>query len=209
MGAQKSTKPALWIAGLMFIAAGAAASAFAQNRATDGPGRAGIFRSASDGSITLLDMDLNCESKKGTANSGPTGKYDSCSDIPVVVLESPNGSQCWSHLPYNRLVVHRNDKGGNPRDVVIEWQLLQTDRFKFDTSKRGIDLKPTQQNSTGPKIDPEKDHFADLNVSEKRIKWKLNGKAPIGFKFDHDAQVIRKADNLLCTAIDPLITNAD
>jgi hypothetical protein len=205
----KSTKHALWVAGLTFIVAGAAATAFAQSRATDFPGRAGIFSSAADGSITLLDMDLNCESKQGGGSAGPTGKHDSCSDIPVIVLESTNGSQCWSHLPYNRLVVHRKNKGGNPRDVVIEWHLLQTDRFKFDTSKRGIDLKPTKQNSTGPDIDPEKDHYADRNVSEKRIKWKLNGTAPKDFKFGHDAQVIRKADNLPCTAIDPLITNAD
>ena len=101
MGMFKPTKPALWITALMFIAAGAVASAFAQNRATDSPGRAGIFRSATDGSITLLDMDLNCESKQPSGSSGPTGKYDSCSNIPVIVLESPDGSQCWSHLPYN------------------------------------------------------------------------------------------------------------
>lgn len=192
-----------------FALVAAASTAFAQ------PSR-GIQESAgilvrsmgSSTTITLTGLDYHCESKQGSGSHGPTGKYDDCTGIPVVVLED-GGGECWSFLPYNRLVVHRKDKTGTARDVDIEWQLQQTDRFKFDTSKPGIDLKPTPQTSTGSAIDPQPNYYVQQSVTDKKIKWRLKGNAGIDFKFDHDAQVIRTADNHACLKVDPLITNAD
>lgn len=193
---------------LGLAALSACSSVVGQGR-DDSQGGTTVLRLAADGSISFKGLEFHCEGKQGGGGGGPTGKFDDCSDIPVVILESADLSKCWTLLPYNKLVVHRKDKNGTPRDVVIEWRLLQTDRFAFDTGKRGIDLKRTPQGPIGVPVDPEANHYADLNVSAKRIKWKLKGGAPIGFVFDHDAQVVRIRDNLACTAIDPLITNAD
>ena len=193
---------------LMLIAA--AASACAQNPSTGDQGRIGIFLGPLGGSttITLTGMNYHCESKQGGGGNGPTGKFDDCKGIPVIVLEDSAG-ECWSFLPYNQLLVHRKDKDGDPRDVEIEWQLQQTDRFKFDTGNRGIDLKPTKQTMAGPVVNPEANHYSRQSPSEKKITWTLKGNAQIDFKFDHDAQVVRSADGHLCKKVDPLITNAD
>jgi hypothetical protein len=132
--------------------------------------------------LTVAEGQFHCKGPTGSSN------YVKCTDIPVIVLLTPEGG-CIVHVPYHELVVH-----SKKAETKVTWNLIAPSDYKF-TQANGIEL-------ANPGNTFNRDGPTSLRT---KYSWTVVAKAPAATT-NHVANVVDPNGNA-CAPGDPAITN--